>query len=101
MKKPFIKHYGSQDGEVREWTVCGSLCTSSDVLVRQYPFKDLNQGDHLIFGKTGAYSATEGMSMFLSRDLPLVLLYSEHEQYRIARASFATDQLNFFHSESG
>lgn len=101
MKKPFIKHYGSQNGEVREWTVCGSLCTSSDVLVRQYPFKDLNQGDHLVFGKTGAYSATEGMSMFLSRDLPLVLLYSEHEQYRIARASLATDQFNFFHSERG
>ena len=101
MKKPFIKHYGSQDGEVREWTVCGSLCTSSDVLVRQYPFNNLNQGDHLVFGKTGAYSATEGMSMFLSRDLPLVLLYSEHEQYRIARASLATDQFNFFHSERG
>jgi diaminopimelate decarboxylase len=101
MKKPFITHYGRQEGEVREWTVCGSLCTSSDVLVRQYPFKALEQNDHLVFHKTGAYSATEGMAMFLSRDLPLVLLYSEKEQYRIARPSLATDQFNFFHSERG
>nr|WP_314464997.1 alanine racemase [uncultured Clostridium sp.] len=96
MKKPFITHYGRQEGEAAEWTVCGSLCTSSDVLVRQYPFHALEQGDRLVFQKTGAYSVTEGMAMFLSRDLPLVLLYSEQEQYRVARPALATDQFNFF-----
>ncbi|MDF2886579.1 MAG: Orn/DAP/Arg decarboxylase 2 [Lacrimispora sp.] len=101
MKKPFITHYGKQEGDVRDWTVCGSLCTSSDVLVRQYPFKALEQGDQLVFQNTGAYSATEGMAMFLSRDLPLILLYSENEQFRTARPSLATDQFNFFHSERG
>ncbi len=96
MKKPFITHYGRQEGEVAEWTVCGSLCTSSDVLVRQYPFQALEPGDRLVFQKTGAYSVTEGMAMFLSRDLPLVLLYSQNEQYRVARPALATDQFNFF-----
>lgn len=101
MKKPFITHYGKKEGELKEWTVCGSLCTSSDVLVRQYPLKGLEQGDLLVFQKTGAYSATEGMAMFLSRDLPLILLYSEKEQFRVARPSLAADQFNYLYSERG
>ncbi|WP_207654516.1 diaminopimelate decarboxylase family protein [Lacrimispora amygdalina] len=101
MKKPFITHYGKKEGGLKEWTVCGSLCTASDVLVRQYPLKGLEQGDLLVFQKTGAYSATEGMAMFLSRDLPLVLLYSEKEKFRVARPTLAADRFNYLYSERG
>ena len=34
----------------------------------------LNIGDTFVFKKTGAYSITEGISLFLSRDLPKVII---------------------------
>lgn len=95
MKKPFIKHFGKKEGESRLWTVCGSLCTVSDVLVRQYPLKGLKEGDRLLFYKTGAYSVTEGMSLFLSRELPLILISDAAGKIRIARPSLPADKLNF------
>jgi diaminopimelate decarboxylase len=96
MKRPPIIHWNKRNGKTSEWTVCGSLCTINDVLVKQYPFTELQVGDQLIFEKTGAYSVTEGISLFLSRDLPQILLYSEQDKYRVARNSFPTDTLNFF-----
>ncbi|WP_394522658.1 decarboxylase [Lacrimispora sp. JR3] len=98
MKKPSIVHLGKKGKEVKEWTVCGSLCTVNDVLVKQYPFQDLKKGDTLVFQKTGAYSVTEGMSLFLSRDFPLILLYSEKHQFQTARPSLAADQFNYTQS---
>lgn len=97
MKKPPILHLGQTKGEPENWTVCGSLCTANDVLVKQYPFKNLQTGDQLVFKKTGAYSVTEGMSLFLSRDLPLILLYSSKESFFLARPCLHTDTLNYTH----
>ena len=96
MKKPSILHFNQREGEKREWTVCGSLCTVNDVLVKQCSFQNLQTGDQLIFQKTGAYSVTEGMSLFLSRDLPQILLYSAKENFRVARPHVQTDILNYF-----
>ena len=77
------------------WTVCGSLCTMNDVLVKQYPLSGPAIGDRLVFERTGAYSVTEGISLFLSRPLPQVLLYSEKEGFRVLRKSLPTDVLNY------
>ncbi len=96
MKKPPLIHWNKREGSVREWTICGSLCTANDVLVKQYPFEELQVGDKLIFNKTGAYSVTEGISLFLSRQLPQVILYSEKKGYQLARNNFSTDSLNYF-----
>jgi len=96
MKKPSILHFNQREGERREWTVCGSLCTVNDVLVNQCSFQNLHTGDQLIFQKTGAYSVTEGMSLFLSRDLPQILLYSAKDGFRIARPHLQTNVLNYF-----
>lgn len=96
MKKPPILHWNKRDGETLEWTVCGSLCTVNDVLVKQYPFTGLRAGDTLIFEKTGAYSVTEGISLFLSRELPQVILYSQKNNFRVARNHFPADALNYF-----
>ncbi len=95
MKKPFIIHLNEKSGETKEWTVCGSLCTVNDVLVKQYPFVDISQGDTLIFKKVGAYSVTEGISLFLSHELPQVLLYSEKCKFRLARSNYPTYILNY------
>ena len=96
MKKPPVLHWNEKSGEPEEWTVCGSLCTMNDVLVKQYPFVDLKLGDKLIFDLVGAYSVTEGISLFLSRELPQVILYSKRDKYRLARTNYPTDILNYF-----
>ncbi len=99
MKKPPIKHWSHGDGETDNWTVCGSLCSINDILVRQYPFTNLQIGDKLIFQKAGAYSVTEGISLFLSRDLPQVLMYSEEKNICVARKTYQTNTLNYYNNE--
>ena len=84
----------SEGGEEQEWNICGSLCTTADVLVSRCPFTNLRAGDVLAFCRTGAYSCMEGMSIFLSRDLPLVALYSEARGLEIVRMPFLTDIFN-------
>lgn len=96
MKKPPIIHLGNeQNGDIKEWTICGSLCTINDLLIKQYPLDNLHLEDKLIFEKVGAYSVTEGISLFLSRDLPKVLLYSKENGFKLVRDNFPTEKLNY------
>ena len=74
--------------------MCGSLCTVNDILVKQLPVADLQQGDVFVFEKTGAYSVTEGMALFLSRDLPAVLAWSEKGGFRVLRERQSVSPLN-------
>ncbi len=76
------------------WNICGSLCTTADVLVRSCELYDLSIGDVLVFCRTGAYSCMEGMSIFLSRDLPSIALYSNKNGLEIIRKPFLTDVFN-------
>ena len=55
------------------WNLCGALCTANDILVKQLPVPSLEIGDVFAFENTGAYCMIEGISLFLSRDLPQVL----------------------------
>ena len=73
------------------WTVCGSLCTSGDILVKNLP---LMTGDLLVFDRIGAYSVTEGIYLFLSRQLPVVLTYTLKQGLSLVRDAFPTDILN-------
>lgn len=80
--------FGSKDNagtSDREYTLCGSLCTTADVLVRQMRLQDLKIGDILAFCNIGAYSVTEGIYLFLSRTMPRILLYKEDGTTVIAR----------------
>ena len=77
-----------------EWNLCGALCTINDLLVKQMPFHDLKCGDVLIFRNTGAYSMTEGISLFLSRDLPGVVWLKEDGETQFLRSSEPTWRLN-------
>ncbi len=60
--------------DTRSWTLCGSLCTVNDVLVREVELDSLEMGDVLAFANAGAYSVTEGVHLFLSRTMPRVVL---------------------------
>ena len=75
------------------WMLCGSLCTTADVLVREAQLPPLCVGDVIALGRCGAYSVTEGVSVFLSRDMPRVALYRDGA-FTLVRDRFATDVLN-------
>ena len=95
MKLPHVIHLAQAGGEDRkEWTVCGSLCTSADIIVKQLPLQNAGINDILVFERLGAYSVTEGLYLFLSRDLPKVYSYSEKEGFCLLRDSQPTDIIN-------
>jgi diaminopimelate decarboxylase len=90
-----IKNNSSASSEKTEqWTLCGSLCTTEDVLARNVEFASLEIGDVLVFCRTGAYSAMEGMAVFLSREMPSISVYSNNEGITLIRDLFYTDVLN-------
>ena len=81
-------------GEKQPWTLCGSICTTADVLARGAMFTDLRIGDILVFCRSGAYSCMEGISTFLSREMPVIAEYSEKEGLRILREMLFSDVFN-------
>lgn len=81
-------------GKSKEWTVCGALCTTNDVLMQTANIKDLRIGNVLIFERAGAYSMTEGMALFLSHALPKVMFYSKEMGWKLIREERATYEDN-------
>jgi diaminopimelate decarboxylase len=99
MKVPlhrFLPRTQTADGELFPWTLCGSLCTAGDLIAKELPLADAKPGDLIIFERIGAYSVTEGIYLFLSRNLPNILFYSEKEGLRCVREGFPTAPLNTF-----
>lgn len=95
MKTPFCTPLFAREGEEEQnYCICGALCTANDILIRQYPLKGVRPGDLLVFERTGAYSMTEGMSLFLSRDLPAVVSYCKTEGFRVLRSRMPVYPLN-------
>ena len=99
MRVPRIEHLRcdiARDTDVRDWTLCGSLCTTADVLVRKAAFDGLTPGDVLAFRYIGAYSVTEGPALFLSRDMPRIVLHGASGD-RLARDTVHASDLNCPH----
>ena len=97
MQVPLITHIGSDsrpETESKKWTLCGSLCTTADVIARGAEFNDLKKGDRIVFHRTGAYSVYEGISMFLSRDLPSVYMLDSNNYLRLMRSRIETARFN-------
>ncbi len=94
MQVPPLTVLNPTGSPARDWTLCGSLCTPGDVMVRRVCLAGLDRGSMLAFGRTGAYSICEGMAMLLSRDLPAVALYSQADGARLVRDHLALDPLN-------
>ena len=97
LKVPVISHIHANDKDAdmppKDWSVCGSLCTVNDVLVRTLPLKSPKIGDLLVFKHIGAYSVTEGLNLFLSRNMPKIILYIKGE-YHLVRDTVYTWKLN-------
>lgn len=94
MKKPEITFIPERQEDIRKWTVCGSLCTINDIIVRDLEMGAPKQDDVLVFGRCGAYSVTEGMALFLSRELPQVNFYSVNSGFQCVREAMGTDIIN-------
>lgn len=77
-----------------DYTLCGSLCTVADVLVREVKLKKLELGDVLEFGHCGAYSVTEAPALFLSRQLPAIYAYSKGCGYECLREHIPAAEIN-------
>ncbi len=97
MRVPLITHLsGAQhtDKTEKDWSLCGSLCTTADVLVRQTALHGLAQQDVLAFHNIGAYSVTEGPALFLSRNMPRIVLYDEARGARLVRDTIHASSIN-------
>ena len=94
MQTPPITLLGDHGEKTVDYTLCGSLCTTADILVRKVTLPALSVGDVLAFGRCGAYSVTEGIGLFLSRQLPRIVLHSERGGNRLLRDFYGTDILN-------
>ena len=95
MKHPKMSVVGKPmiDGG-EQWTICGSLCSMNDIIVKQMPLPNIEIGDILLFENTGAYCMMEGISLFLSRDLPSIYMVFENGEAVCVRDTFETSQLN-------
>lgn len=95
MKRPCLFVCGKETAPCTEnWNICGSLCSMNDILAKQVPLPRLEIGDTLCFENTGAYCMTEGISLFLSRELPSVYFKRENGTCVCVRKPFETAVLN-------
>ena len=95
MKHPKIRLFPErEDEDTQEWNICGSLCTVNDILVKRLPLSNLQIGDVLVFAKTGAYCMTEGISLFLTRELPEVVLLGTDGKFTTVRKPAETELFN-------
>lgn len=83
-----------ENNKEENWNICGSLCTINDILIKQLPINDLQIGDYLIFKRVGAYSVTEGISLFLSRNLPSIIKKDRQGNYQQIRKNLPIYSLN-------
>lgn len=95
MKHPVCRVFPERNtGDTDNWNLCGSLCTVNDILVKQLPIQALKTDDVIVFENTGAYCMTEGIALFLSRDLPGIILMDEDGKHKAVREQLPTYPLN-------
>ena len=94
MKIPYFEILPKRNSKKEIYNLYGSLCTINDILMKNININKLKLGDIFIFKNTGAYSPTEGISLFLSRDLPQIVIY-KNKKVKVVRKITKTSTLNF------
>ena len=79
IRTPYIENLCKEpSGKLADCMICGALCNEADVLARSAAVDEsVQRGDLLIFYGVGAYSATEAPNLFLSMEMPSVLVYNK------------------------
>lgn len=95
MKHPLLCILGKENEEkVETWNICGSLCSMNDIVAKQVMLPHVAVSDAVCFKNAGAYCMTEGISLFLSREIPAVYLKKENGDFVCVRKKFETSVLN-------
>ncbi len=95
MMMPHLSVVGKENEAKEEsFNICGSLCSMNDIVAKGAALPKVEIGDLLRFENTGAYCMTEGISLFLSRELPAVYLKKDNGEYLLVRESFECSKHN-------
>ena len=94
MKTPVIESECKGEKDEVPCDLYGSLCSFNDMIARAVMVPSPKIGDRLIFKNIGAYSITEGIYLFLSRDLPAVYAKEEDGQCKMLRNGNPTYETN-------
>jgi diaminopimelate decarboxylase len=65
---------GTNSTDKNNYMIVGALCSAGDILATDINICVPQVGDYIVFHKAGSYCSTEGMALFLSRDMPAVYL---------------------------
>lgn len=95
MHIPHYEVYPKKESHEENYNVYGSLCTINDILVKSLVVRQMDIGDILVFKNVGAYSMTEGISLFLSRDLPQIMIKDLNGFVFVVREGMKTSNINF------
>lgn len=90
MMTPYYEILNKNEKEEEIVNLFGSLCTINDIILKGAKVPKLNIGDTFIFKNVGAYSVTEGINLFLSRDMPKVVLVND------GKCSLVRDKINTY-----
>lgn len=93
MMTPYYEILNKNEKEEEIVNLFGSLCTINDIILKGAKVPKLNIGDTFIFKNVGAYSVTEGINLFLSRDMPKVILVNDGK-CSLVRDKISTYKLN-------
>lgn len=61
----------------REYMLCGSLCSSADILSMKFKHCPMEIGDYVLFYNAGAYALQEASNIFLGMAMPGILIYNK------------------------
>ncbi|UOE58263.1 hypothetical protein HPB58_12940 [Priestia filamentosa] len=73
------------EGEVKDTTIVGKLCTTNDVLSYKNKIPPLTPGDLVLFPNCGAYALTSSRLQFLSHDEPAEIFLDNKGSYHLTR----------------
>ncbi len=93
MMTPYYEILNKNEKEEEIVNLFGSLCTINDIILKGAKVPKLNIGDTFIFKNVGAYSVTEGINLFLSRDMPKIILVNDGK-CSLVRDKISTYKLN-------
>ena len=97
MRVPFFHLYPKRGSELKTFNLYGSLCTVNDIIVKNVELNCPKIGDYFVFQKVGAYSITEGIALFLSREMPCVVICDREGKYHLVRDHVKTSVINSSH----
>lgn len=94
MRIPEFTIFPKRCGKTDIYNLYGSLCTINDIILKNINLNDPQINDYFIFEKVGAYSITEGIALFLSRELPKVIIKDISGNFTLVRSNIKTSKLN-------